>query len=229
MASRTRLPFYDDPMATSSAAELDDLMELMAAQCAARRRERDTREQPKAKKSKIDSVKREAKRKIRMARWESTLVYTAPPSVVKGRKHKHTDCCQLNCTQPYEDAPEALVKLRKYFQALPETGRTEFISRRLRARASKQGVNCSRKTGGKEYFLESADFLCNRVLRTNALPPENDTVRLGCKASFLWLLGVSSDKVVQPTNASATFSTVSGDSLRQLNAGVSEKTEKAIE
>ena len=227
-SSTGRLPFYDDPMAASNTRSLDELLELMTAQRAASRLERETRQKPKLNKSKLETARLEAKRKGRIARWESNLVYTAPPSVVKNRKHKHTDCCKLACTNTYEEQPEALLVLRKYFQALPETGRTEFISRRVRDVPGKPGVNSSRSTAKKEYHLETPNFLCNRPLRTQ-LASSEDTARLGCKASFLWLLGVSSDKVTQPTNPSPGFSTVSGHGLRHLNCGMSEKTEKAVQ
>ena len=69
-----RLPFYDDPMAARDARGLDDLLELMTAQRAASRLERETREKPRLNKSKLETARLEAKRKGRIARWESNLV-----------------------------------------------------------------------------------------------------------------------------------------------------------
>ena len=226
-----RLPLYDDKVEVPFEPDhgcLDGLLDLLIAQKQAKALERETRPAKRAKRT-AKEAQASALRQLRCANWQTKLKYTAPPSVQNNRVHKHTNCCGSNCTAPFEQAPIGLTRLRKKIQALKESARTEFINNRVRQKPQKEGVNSTRRSAGQEYFIENAEYLCSEThaVRTK-LPADDDCVRLGCKASFMWLLGVHSDKIVQPTNPSPSFSTNSGNSMRHLLAKVSDRSEAAV-
>ena len=143
------------PTPSTDPRTLDELLAMLVSQREAEARERETRP-AKRQKTKEQTMSRERRREARKAKWGTRVVYTAPASVQQQRKHKYTTCCAKACTAPYENDPVALFKLRDHFQSLPETGRTAFISNRVRERPSKPGVNTSRKGVAKTYTLETA-------------------------------------------------------------------------